>query len=147
MAHVILDTSTFPLVVATLPEEVHGADLERLFADYAAVYARHEQFAAITDLSRLSKMPGAKERKMIAEWLRSMDDKVRRYGLCTILLVRSPLVRGALTATGWIFAPPIPHFYPATFEEALDIATAQLHAAGLEAPADVSALRRRTAAR
>lgn len=80
------------------------------------------------------------QRRMQADWIAQNREKIRRNILLTSFVIDSAIVRGALTAVLWL--QNIPHNYKVVknFNEALELATEQLRAAGLEVP-DLTKLR------
>jgi len=62
----------------------------------------------------------ARQRQMQAEWLREHRDVLRAFSLGTAFVIRSPVVRGVLTAILWVQPLEAPHVVVATRDEGLD---------------------------
>jgi hypothetical protein len=56
----------------------------------------------------VSAVPEAPTRRRIAEWSKAQEDRTRAYHLGTAMIVRSAVVRGALTAINWLSRPITP---------------------------------------
>ena len=138
--HRFVDDSHFPLVITDLPEHPTADDFTSLLARHADILARQERYVTITDLSRIRAVPGADQRRVIAEWNRTHDEAMRRYNIGSALVVRSKLVRGALTALSWLSPNPTPWVNVATRAEALQWSITMLQRNGLTVPASVNAL-------
>src|SRR6185312_5257775 len=96
------------------------------------------KFVGITDTRRVRDVGSAGQRARVAEWARSVSGVVALYSLGHAVIVSSALVRGALTAIGWVHRSPAPERYVATAREAWDYCLGNLRVAGLAVPAHVA---------
>jgi hypothetical protein len=136
----------WPIVVVEMGESPTDAEHEAIFRSWEAVFARHEKFVGLTDTRRVRNVGSAKQRARIAEWARSIAEPVSRYSLGHAIIVDSALVRGALTAIGWVHRSPAPEKYVGTPLAAWDYCIGNLRAAGIEVPATAVAHRAALAA-
>ena len=96
-----------------------------------AVLARREPYVGVVDLRELRRAPDARQRRLIASRAREMDKKYGEASLCSIMVVNSPLMRGALTAVEWLRGREQRDLWVATMEEAMDCALDVLTKRGL----------------
>lgn len=136
-----MDREAWPLVVLTLGSELTDEENTQMFADWSAVLARREKFVAITDARAVRSVGSAKQRKRTADWMRSIDDQVKRYSLGHATVISSALVRGALTALSWLHKGAAPELHAANMLDACDWCVARLRAANVEIPTSLLVLR------
>ena len=74
------------------------------------------------------------QREMQARWLARHEDMLRRVSLGTAFVVRSQMVRGALTAIFWLRPLPNEYTIVTSLDAALDWATARLASSGITPP-------------
>lgn len=113
-------------------EEVR-VDLEFSTQHLRALAARGARSVTIVDLTGAGRNSPV-QRSMQSDWMKANDDLLRRVGLGTVFVVKSPLVRGALTAMFWLRTPPHPHHVVGTFAEALAWTAQRLGEQGLRLP-------------
>lgn len=113
-------TEAWPLVVVDLPPAPTDADFAQFFDQFDRVYDRGLVFATLIDASALQKVPGAKERKALADWAAAKKPLTQQFGAGTAYVIKSPVVRAALTAIDWLFQPPCPQVWKTERREALD---------------------------
>ena len=77
---------------------------------------------------------GGVQRRRLADWQNDSIDSIRRYNVFTATVVRSPVVRGAMTAMHWIFRPPNEQVVVDSFGVALERCMAKLRDAGCAIP-------------
>jgi len=129
-----MDLETWPLIVVTLGSALEDDENTRMFADWGAVLARREKFVAITDARAVRAVGSAKQRKQTADWMKSIDDQVKRYSLGHATIISNALVRGALTALSWLHKGAAPELHAANMLDACDWCFEKLRAGGLEIP-------------
>ncbi len=117
------------------------AVLDRVFEAFERVFERRAKFACIIDLSEASVLPGARERRRVADWLERIAARQKLYNLGSAHVIRSVAVRGALTAVHWMFRPPTPQAYFAEPHEAFDWCVERLRAEGVAISPESMALR------
>jgi hypothetical protein len=98
----------FPLVLTFLRGKVSDTDLDPFFLGFEEVYARKSPFVVISDLREVTAVPEAPTRRRIAEWSKAQEARTIQYHLGTVMIVRSAVVRGALTAINWLTRPITP---------------------------------------
>lgn len=80
------------------------------------VIARRQPYVMVTDTRRVTQIPGADVRKTMADWMKKNADGHTSLGAVTI--IKSSVVRGAMTALYWIFEPPNPQGIAGDWAEA-----------------------------
>ncbi len=140
------NTEHWPIVSVELGESTTDAEHDEIFRRWEAIFARRERFAGITDTRRVRDVGSAKQRARVAEWTKSVGSVVARYSLGHAVVVDSALVRGALTAIGWVHRSPAPERYVGTVPAAWDYCLGNLKAAGIDVPPSVMAHRAKIAA-
>lgn len=127
-----LDLSGFPLIVTRYLRTPCSED----FVEYEAklrgdVYARDARFINIADLSQISvadptvRQEGAAMAERVSMW-------TQKYCVASIVVIRSPLVRGIMTAVRWISAPASPEYTAPSMSKAAEIAERCFRDEGLE---------------
>lgn len=122
-----------PLIYVRVHGEVRESDVAVAAAVFDRVFANAQTFTSFADIRDLRGIPGAAERKAIADWMRRIEPQMRRHCVGAGNLIRSSVVRGAMTAIYWLFEPPVPQHYPATLDEGLDWCVQRLADAGIDA--------------
>lgn len=124
----------WPLFVTITPSHFGIEDVDAYIADVNRLYQRRERFATLVQTSENTAVPGALERRRLADWQNDTIDSIRRYNVFTATVVRSPLVRGAMTAMHWVFRPPNEQVVVDSFAVALERCVAKLREAGCPIP-------------
>jgi hypothetical protein len=135
----------FPLLIGIAPERYDAAAVQRMHEAFEPFYRRGQRYALLSIQPRGSVAPGAKERKMLIDWVGS--PRVQEYAsrLCVgaAAVVDGALMRGALTAVLWVWKPPFPLHAAATVSDGIDHCVERLVAAGVPLPADLRELQAR----
>lgn len=116
-----INTSLWPIVITTPRGEVTDADFQRLFATFDVFWKRGEQFVTISDTSVIGTV-SAKQRQMVGEWLKQNRASIEKLSIGAVLVVESALMRGAMTAIGWVSQSPLDMTYVKNWEQATDAA-------------------------
>lgn len=118
-AHLI--TAAWPVVIIMGPRHwdpawIHAID-RRLTAD---VFGRKQPYALITDTRPIENVPGAKERKVLAEWLTRPDQlaSTKRWNVGSSTIVKNAVMRGSLQALYWLWTPATPQHAARDLDEA-----------------------------
>ncbi|MFO0692687.1 MAG: hypothetical protein U0230_03965 [Polyangiales bacterium] len=131
MARIEAHTHHWPLLITIMPATFGPPDVDRYIAEIDALYKRRERFASFVDTTGLASLPGANERKRLAEWQNETIDLIGRYNVVTTTVVASPLMRGALTAMNWLFRPPNEQVAVASASEGFAICIDRMRKNGL----------------
>lgn len=106
----------WPLVVIDVGD-AKREDYQALFdAVDRMVIAKKQPYVMITDTRRVTQIPGADVRKTMADWMKK--NAVGHTSLGAVTIIKSSLVRGAMTALYWVFTPPNPQGIAADWTEA-----------------------------
>ncbi len=123
---VTVDLGFWPFVYMRLEGELTASDVHEMRAAYDRVFARGESFVSLSDIRHVLGVPGAVERKLVADWMRDIEPEMQAHCLGSSNLMRSSLVRGALTAIYWVFTPPVPQQHPARVADSVTWCLARL---------------------
>ncbi len=133
-----LDLQLWPIAIFSVRDGMQEAEYNAVFERYESdVFTRRERYVSITDLSTMNGVPNAYDRKHMAEWMGKHEAYVSRWAIGNSTVIRSPLVRGALTALYWIQKPPTAQTSHATVSEAVHWAVEALVKEGLTPPVGV----------
>lgn len=109
---------SFPLVIVTFPAKLDLAAVDRFIEDQRAVLARRTLHANLFDASAIENMPDASCRKRLVDFTHASKEASVRYNVGSVLVVKSSVVRAAITAIHWLAPPPTPTYLVATYAEA-----------------------------
>lgn len=90
-------------------------------------------FVTVSNMTS-SRDVSARQRQMVGEWLKKNKTSIQRYSAGGVLIVDSALLRGALTAIGWVYQAPLDMSYVKDWTEATDTALARLAKVGISEP-------------
>lgn len=131
---ITIDESRRPIVLVTFVGTASDAEFDNYLRGMTEqILARREKTVTILDALR-SDQTSAAQRRRQAEWLKSHAEDLRRYSLGTAFVIRSALVRGALTAIFWMQPLDRPHTIVASLEEAETWGRDRLREAGIVPP-------------
>ena len=130
-ARIQLDTEAFPLVVMTVHDQWAAEDLRWMFGEFERVLQAQKRFAVIIDTSRAHNPPSADERKLITDWENASAEAIERCNVCPAVVFASALIRGSLTALGWLVRRKRPLVYVPTRREAARFCMERLREADL----------------
>jgi hypothetical protein len=118
-----IDTSRWPLVILTLRGELTTDEYEAMLDASEKINARGRPYVGVVDLRELKAAANAAQRKLIAGRIRDMERKYGDVAVANVMIVTSPLIRGALMAVEWLRFRKKRDHWVATMDEALDVAT------------------------
>lgn len=136
-----LSLEYWPLAVSTLVDDLSEAELEAMFSEWNAAFARQERFVTLNDMRGLTSMPSARQRARVAEWTKSVEPQMVEYSLGYTNVSTSPLIRGALKAIDWLNPPKVPQSHFGTMTAACDWCIGRLRAAGMPITSSINAYR------
>lgn len=134
MAPFTIYTHAWPLFITVLPPSSDLHDIEVYIGEVNQLYKRRERFATLVDATPMASIPGATERRRLADWQNETVELIKRYNVFTATVLSSSMVRGALTAMNWVFRPPNEQVVVGTFEEGYVRCVDRLVAGGLTVP-------------
>jgi hypothetical protein len=119
--------ATYPLICLQSVGRSTRQDVDAVHPVYVRAYARRQPIVAISDC-RLANFD-AQQRRLLGEWTKEALALDKGCTLATIILLDSPLLRGALTALNWIAPPTVQQIAASDAPSALDAArhVAQKH--------------------
>jgi hypothetical protein len=125
----------FPLVIVTMFSEQDMADFRSLFGAFERLGQDGRRYALIVDLAHVKKLAEPEARQFIADWCNTNRDITPRVNVATALVAATPLVRGALTAIGWLTPFNVPLHHCPSLASASAFCAERLRTAGIELPA------------
>ena len=132
-----LCTDNEPVVLIEVSGAMSDAELSdmctRVTHELRTQQMRHARAAVVLDFTYADTI-APHQRKMIGQWRRDVRELTRHVCVGMAMVVRTPLVRGVLTAIGWFSPEPVPVVYLSTFEEAIDWAVSACTRAGIRVP-------------
>ncbi len=129
-----------PLLVVLQKPRFDETEMQELTAGYERYFRRNERYAVLTVSPSRFVQAGAKERKLVADWLN--DPRVREISerLCvgSANVVPSAIARGAMTALMWLWKPPAYFQTTSTVEDGIDLCVDRLlqHKVPLRTPTE-----------
>jgi hypothetical protein len=96
---------------------IEDAHLSRALEAVRGAVARKQRFALIADASAGVDV-SATQRRMVTEFFRANEAELKKWCAGLVTVSTSTLVRGAITAIGWVFPAPMPSHVAATFADA-----------------------------
>jgi len=137
---VALDDRTFPVVFATWVAAAEAPTLRAFFEWNGRVLERavreRRAFSLITDATRAAG-PDAAARAMIAELTAQMQrdhPAADKYRVVGPVVVSNPIIRGALTAVGWIMGTNLETEYSESCAAAITLVQARFAERGAQWP-------------
>jgi hypothetical protein len=125
----------FPLVVVTMFSEQDMSDLRSLFGAFERLGQDGRRYALVVDLSHVKKLAEPQARQYIADWCSKHRETTQRVNVATTLVAATPLVRGALTAIGWLTPFSVPLHHCTSLAAGSAFCAERLRMAGIELPA------------
>ncbi len=147
---VVVDSRAWPIVIATWFGPPTEALVDWYFDAHAQVLdrarTRRERLVLITD-TFATERPSATARKRIADRTAAQPEDVPLLTLASYIVIQNALIRGAVTALGWILPALAESDTVDSIEAGIDGGLAALDAAGVPRPHDFSAQRYRRPSR
>jgi hypothetical protein len=126
-----LSLERWPLLVLIADDDPTDEDIDGMFRQYEAVFARKERFAALTDARRVRKIPNAIMRAKIGAWVQNKAPLVLEFSVGHATVITNPIARGGMTAINWLHKATVPQAYFGTMLGACDWCIGQLRAGGV----------------
>lgn len=120
-----------PISLLVTRRTLTADDVPGVFEYYRSLCRRKIRFVAVSDVRASLAMPDAKTRQRFAEEAARFATDAATWSLGAIVVVDSPLIRGAMTAIEWLYRPARPTRYFTDFNEAITLAVALLEARGV----------------
>jgi hypothetical protein len=124
----------FPLVVVTMFSEQDLSDLRSLFGAFERLAEDGRRYTLLVDLNNVKKLAEQPARQYIADWCTQNRDVTPRVNIGTALVAATPLVRGALTAIGWLSPFNVPLHHCASLAAGSAFCFERLRGAGIDIP-------------
>lgn len=102
------DLERWPIAVCRAYGESTDDDLRAYTGRLSELLAREQRHVLIVDASGAKTLKGT-HRQMVAEWNKANAEKLAKYRVGLVLVTRSAVLRGMITAVYWVFTPPFPY--------------------------------------
>ena len=112
-----LDETAFPVIFAAFRGPVDLVPFDAYFSRLDDLCKAGRRFALIVDMSR-GAVPSPSQRKHITSAMADREAAFGRHCLGAAVVIKNPLIRGAMTAILWVHPLPYPHEIVETREEA-----------------------------
>jgi hypothetical protein len=110
----------WPMLVTVVSGKLTDADVDTLTQANASALERGGPIISLADVTLMTAVPTALQRKTYASWRKDHFDAMRRHVIAVAFVVgERPLLRGGLTALSWVAPHPSPEGYFAEREEAI----------------------------
>ena len=133
----------FPLLLVVQNERFDHQEMLALTAGYEGYFRRNERYAVLTVAPGKAVRAGAKERKVIADWMTSarVKDAYERLCVGAATVVPSAMARGAMTAFMWIWTAPSHFILVSSVDDGLDHCFERLALAKVPLPTSPEVIR------
>ncbi len=140
---VLLIGDYFPLLVNVTPAVLTPRSVGEMAKAFDTYFERNERYAVLSVTRRDAPKPGAKERKLVADWVNSPRTMAFAQRLCvgSATVLPGALERGVFTALLWAWKPPFPVKAVANLKLGLDFTLSKLDQASLRLPREESTVR------
>lgn len=129
-----MDDSAWPVVILTIQGQPADRDYQLMYDGLERCMRRREPYLVISDVRRVTEVADARRRQEIAEWSKRMEARHGSFGLASIVVVKSALVKGSLTALQWLTAKKDRDIFTTSLTEAHQIAKQVLERANIPLP-------------
>lgn len=112
-----IDESSFPLLVVTFRGAITAEAIARYYSRVDVWFASNKPVAVIIDVTRLD-VPSASMRRLFSEATAARGPAIAKGCAGVAVVLSSTLIRGVVTALGWLHPPKHPQVEVATLGEA-----------------------------
>jgi hypothetical protein len=117
MAHITLETSMLPIAIIDLNGAYDEEQAENFCIDMRQLLERMEPIAVVTDCIH-AEMTSLRTRAIMSRFVRDMKPLSDEYTVCTALIIKNPIIHGAIAAMFHLKKPKNPMKVFKTREEA-----------------------------
>lgn len=144
-ASIIIDERHHPVIVTTWFGEATIDTVDQYYdwlgPRLAKARARGERLVLLNDTFAVER-PTPMVRKRLAEKTKAQNQDHGRAMVGSVVVIESALIRGAVTALGWILPSLADSEFVGSLEEAIDRSIAILDREGIRAPSGLRSYRR-----
>lgn len=125
------------------PAVIDGAVVKGMMSSFDHAHQQGGKFSVVMDATETRRLPGARERELLAKWLQDekRQQREREINVGAAVVVSSGLVRAFVAAIYFVRKPVTPQHWAATLEEGVEWACARLVDAGVPLTPEVERLR------
>lgn len=131
---IIVDDSCFPVVLTIFPARVDERSIAAYFKQFGSILDRGQPFVSVADATLATERPPPTVRKQLADWTHSIEPRLVHLSKGDARVVQSSLIRGAMTAIGWLHRTPVPQEWFTSMAGATEWALARLDEAAVDVP-------------
>jgi hypothetical protein len=134
---------TRPLLIMRFPAVVDAHVLRAMMDAFDRAHRRGARFVTVLDATDTRRLPGPKERELLAEWLgdEERQKRERQLDVGSALVVRSGVVRAFVAALYFVRRPAAPHYWTASIEDAIEWSCTRLVEAGIALTQEIEGVR------
>jgi hypothetical protein len=129
-----------PLIVLEITGNLTDADLVAMNAEVTLAMRKHASLsmrtAVVLDFSKAGPISPS-QRKIIGQWRTEVRELTKKVSVGMAMVVKSPVIRGVLTAISWFQAEPVPVVYVDSFEEGVDWVLMRCAVSQIDVPSHV----------
>jgi hypothetical protein len=124
---------TRPLIVMRFPAVVDAHVLRAMMDAFDRAHRRGARFATVLDATDTRRLPGPKERQLLADWLgdAGRKERERELDVGSAVVVPSGVVRAFVAAVYFVRTPASPQHWTACIGDAIEWSCARLLEAGI----------------
>jgi hypothetical protein len=135
-----LCTDYEPVILIELSGTLSDAELAAMSTEVTELLklqqANRIRAAVVLDFSTASAI-APHQRRAIGEWRRDVRGLMSQVCVGMAMVVKTPLIRGVLTAIGWFSPEPVPVVYMSSLGDAINWSINACEKSGLSVPAQV----------
>ncbi len=131
MAHITLETTMLPIAVIDLFGAYDEQQAEDFCIDMRQLLERKEPIAIVTDGTH-AEMTSLRTRAIMRRFVAEMKPLSDEYTICTALIIKNPLIHGAIAAMFYLKKPKNPMKVFKTREDAMSWTKHRLFLANCE---------------
>jgi hypothetical protein len=133
----VVDNTYWPILIATWFGRPSEALVEKYFGEHDRHVQRarnaNEKIIVITD-TFATERPNPVARKRIVELTEAQGDAARAVTLRSYIVIENPVIRGVVTALGWVYPKFADSENVGSLAQALELGVEALRSLGIPAP-------------
>jgi hypothetical protein len=116
---------------------LHAEDAAGIFSHYRSLCERRIRFVAIADVREAERLPDVAAYRRFGEETKRFTVECAAWTMGAAIILRSPLMRGALNGMAWLYHPESPQFFCGDMRSAVNWAVQTLTTNGIAIPPTV----------
>jgi hypothetical protein len=118
----MFDDKNWPLIVATFSPNVSTTEVRLFYFRHERVLERQQRYLLLIDSTDVNKVSDSQFDvvKLSASWHKKNADALRQFNMGTAVVIKNPILRAVMKATGWMQPFPYPCQVRSDVDEARD---------------------------